>query len=676
MEAYDFSGIATAYDVACKDGRVIQKGAFDYQAGETVPIVWRHGHKDIRNVLGHAELSVSDSPAGMRVKAKFNQSKEGLRAKQLVQDKDIRALSIWANELIEHEKGNQKAVERGRIREVSLVLTGMNPGAWIDDVVRHSEDPYNPDFVEKDGVIIHTDYTIDLDWEEEIEEEEAVEEPIVHEEEPVEEPEEEPVEEPEEEAIEHQDETVREIYNSLNPNQTKLFDVIIHAAAMGEKLPPSASTEKGGPSLQEVFDSLSEEQKDVLYYMTGKVSQEEETVSQGDIDMPESHNIFEESGQREKDVHLAHENVNAALIAASKGRASSLRELFMQHEVNINSLHLLAQEDPTFLAHSITNISNFFPNSKAVDPGGPQYYAREMGWVPQVLNGVRRVPWSRLKSNYADLTGADARAKGYVTGAQKVEEVIVALQRETTPQTVYKLQKLDRDYILDITEFDVVVWLKAEMRLMLQEEVARAILISDGRSAGADKIVETNVRPIYNDNATYTISRIYNDIGNEQSFSAFTASEFVALVDYIAESFDDYRGAGAPTFFCQQSLLSKLLTVRDTQNHRLHMNRSELADQLGVAAIVPVPVMNGLARTGEVDPPGLPTGTYNIETLGVIVNLRDYSVGQDRGGEVNFFDDFDIDYNKYSYLYETRLSGALTNPKSAIAIENVTAKTA
>ncbi len=660
MDPYDFSGMATAYDVKCGDGRLIRSGAFDHQEGETIPIVWRHGHDDIRNVLGHAMLTVNSVPSGMRVKARFNQSNEGQRAKQLVQDEDIRALSIWANELIEEETKDVKAVSKGRIREVSLVLTGMNPGALIDDVVRHSEDPLNPNFMEQDGVIIHTDFQIDLDWEE-----------------PDPDPEKDPkTNPPKDPVIIHQDETIKGIYTSLNVPQTKLFSVILHAAAKGEKLPPDGAIEEGGLTLETVFNTLSKKEKNVLYYMTGEVSQEEDLVSQGDTNMPVTHNIFEKSVPKEEDVHLAHENVNAALITAAKGRHSSLREVFAQHEVSIDSLHLLAKEDPKFLAHSITNISNFFPNAAPVDPGGPQWFGREMDWVPQVLNGVRRVPWARLKSNYADLTGADARAKGYVTGALKVEEVIVALQRETTPTTVYKLQKLDRDYILDITEFDVVIWLKTEMRMMLQEEVARAVLISDGRAPGADKILEANLRPIYNDSAVYTINRLYNDIGNEKDFALFTAAEFIVLVDYIAMSFDDYRGAGSPTFYCQQSLLTRLLTIRDTDSHRLHISVADLANQLGVANVVSVPVMNALERTGIVDPPGVPTGTYDIATLGVIVNLRDYSVGQDRGGEVNFFDDFDIDYNKFTYLYETRLSGALTNPSSAIAIELVTAKTA
>lgn len=662
-DAYDFSGIATAYDVLCKDGRVIKNGAFDHQAGQVIPIVWRHGHDDIRNVLGHAQLAVNPQPPGMRVTATFNKTKEGQRAKHLVQNKDIKYLSIWANELIERSKSNGKGVirevEHGTIREASLVLAGMNPGALIDDVVRHSDDPLDPDLVIADGVIIHTDLPISLY---EVEEEEK---------------EKENTEELEETVSHEEKETVESILATLTDEQQRLFDVVVHSAAIGEKVPPTRPNAKNGsgPTVQEVFDTLSDKQKNVLYYMVGEISQED--LSQGDPDPMTTHNIFEEEGRNENETVLIHEKINSALKSAASRRPNSLRELFLQNGISIDDLHTLSQSDPKFLAHSISNISNFFPDNKLVDPGGPQYFAdREMTWVPRVLNGVRRVPWARLKSNYADLTADTARAKGYVTGAAKVEEVIDNLQRETNPQTVYKLQKLDRDNILDITDFDVVVWLKAEMRMMLQEEVARAVLISDGRSAGADKIVETNIRPIYNDAATYTISRIYNDVGNTKTFSSMTAAELIVLLDYIAESFDDYRGAGNPVFYCQPSLLTKLLTLRDSQDHRLHMNRADLADQLGVSDIVPIPPMNDMSRAGVVDPPGLPTGTYTIETLGVIVNLRDYAMGQDRGGEVNFFDDFDIDYNKYTYLYETRLSGALVNPKSAIAIENVTAKTA
>jgi hypothetical protein len=278
---------------------------------------------------------------------------------------------------------------------------------------------------------------------------------------------------------------------------------------------------------------------------------------------------------------------------------------------------------------------------------------------------------------YADITGADARAKGYVTGNQKVEEVITVLKRVTTPQTIYKLQKLDRDDIIDITDFDVVVWLKGEMRIMLREELARAVLISDGRNdTGDDAIMAANVRPIYNDNAVYTINKLYNDIGNEQVLGDFTAAEAVILIDYIAEARQEYRGSGSPVFYVQPEVLAKLLLVRDTQNRRIHPTEAALAEALRVSALVEIPPMSGLSRAGIVDPPGVPSGTYTIATLGIIVNLNDYVIGMDRGGKTAFFDDFDLDFNKYTYLYETRLSGAMVNPKSAMAIELVTAKTA
>lgn len=659
-ESYDFSGIATAYDVLCGDGRIIKNGAFNHQDGERVPVVWRHGHKDIRNFLGHGLLAVNPAPSGMRSKVTFNNTKEGQRSKHLVHNKDIRHLSIWANNLVEHEevRDGKKVlvVESGTIREVSLVMAGQNPGAVIDDVIIHSDDPFNEEEV-KDGIIIHTEFEIEFPEEDLEEDPEGEKEP----------------------ALSHEDDpTIGDIVETLNAEQRALFNVILHSAATGVKPKPSApaSDSGDGPTVKEVFETLSEQQKTVLHYMAGELSQEENLSQEGESDMPATFNLFESEQEKKKEVHLAHERFQKAMATAAQARPTSLREFFRQNDIGIDDIHILSQEEPGFLAHSITNISNFFPNAKAVDPGSPQFYGREMTWVPRVLNSVRRVPWSRLKSSYADLTAAAARAKGYVTGAQKVEEVIVALQRETTPTTVYKLQKIDRDNLLDITEFDVVVWLKAEMKMMLQEEVARAILISDGRSAGADKIVETNVRPIYNDDATYTISRIQDLVASADTFANFTAAEFIALVDYIAESFDDYRGAGNPVMFMQQSLLTKLMTVRDADNHRLHVNRADLADQLGVSEVIPVPVMNGMNRTGEVNPPGLPAGTYDIETLGVIVNLRDYAVGQDRGGETNFFDDFDIDYNKFTYLYETRMSGALVNPKSAICIENVVQKTA
>jgi hypothetical protein len=392
---------------------------------------------------------------------------------------------------------------------------------------------------------------------------------------------------------------------------------------------------------------------------------QEENVSQGDSDpMPQdTHNIFEKDGDEKDESVLMHEQALNVLAHAIETRASSLKGAFIAAEET--------------LSHSITDIDFMFPDAKKVDAGGPQFYSRPMEWVESVLKATKKRPFSRIKSMYADITGADARAKGYVTGNQKVEEVIAVLKRITGPQTIYKLQKLDRDDIIDITDFNIVVWLKGEMRLMLREELARAILISDGRAdTGNDAILSANVRPIYSDDPVYTIDAIYNDAANEKLVTAMTDAEALVFIDYVANQRQYYRGSGSPVFYTQPEILSRLLLIRDADNHRLHRTESELASAMRVSSIVEVPPMSAMSRAGEVDPPGLPSGTYTIETVGVIVNLNDYVVGMDNGGQTAFFDDFDLDFNKYTYLYETRLSGALVNPKSAISVENVTAKTA
>jgi len=657
--SYDFSGIATAYDVLCQDGRIIMPGAFNHQEGEVIPMVWRHGHDDIRNTLGHAILEASESPAGMRIKAFFNKTDEGQRAKILVQGKDIRHLSIWAHKLTEnpamHDGKQVRQVRLGTIREVSLVFGGKNPGAYIDDVVRHSNDPLDPDGIVEDGIIIHTIYEVEV--------EEPQPEPEV-EPEPQPEPEVEPEET--EDGIQHEDETVRDILKTLNSDQQNLFNIILHAAALGEKTPPTKSSgeEGAGPTVREVFETLSDEQANVLYYMVDGVDPEQ-NVSQGDSDpMPkDTHNIFEKDGNEKDETVLMHEQALNVLANAVKTRASSLKGAFMAAEET--------------LSHSITDIDFMFPDAKNVEAGGPQFYSRPMEWVESVLNATKKRPFSRIKSMYADLTGADARAKGYVTGNEKVEEVIAVLKRVTTPQTIYKLQKLDRDDIIDITDFNVVVWLKGEMRMMLREELARAILISDGRAdTGDDAIISTNVRPIYNDAAVYNVRAIYNDASNETAVTAMTDAEALAFIDFIANQRQYYRGSGSPILYTQPEVLSRLLLIRDTDTHRIHRTEAELASAMRVSAIVEVPPMSGMSEAGQVNPAGLPAGTYTIETVGVIVNLNDYVIGMDSGGQTAFFDDFDLDFNKYTYLYETRLSGALVNPKSAITIENVTAKTA
>ena len=667
--SHDFSGIATAYDILCQDGRVIKKGAFDHQEGQVVPIVWRHGHKDIRNYLGHADLGVSDDPSGMRVNARFNDTTEGQRAKFLVVNRDIRHLSIYANELDETSMmTNGQAVRhtnKGTIREVSLVLAGKNPGAVIDDVVVHSDDPLNPDQVGAEGVIIHTEHEIEIIEEEEVEEPEEEIEEVEEPEEEIEEVEEPEEDEDEDEVFHADDDTANDILKTLNSDQEKLFNIVLHAAALGEKAPPMKPSGKNGegPTVQAVFETLTEEQQNILYYMADKVSPE--SLSQGDSDpMPkQTHNIFEnEDGEQEKNT-LSHEQIISIIAEAASKRSVSLRTAF--------------ESQDEALSHSVTDIDFMFPDARKVDAGGPQFYSRPMEWVEKVLGACKTRPFSRIKSMYADLTGADARAKGYVTAAEKVEEVIAVLKRVTVPQTIYKLQKLDRDDIIDITDFNVVVWLKSEMRLMLREELARAILISDGRNdTGADAILSANVRPIWDDSSVYTINKTWNVAGDLEAVATMDAAETVALIDYIAGARSEYRGSGSPVFYCQPEVLTKFLLVRDVDNRRIHPNEADLAAALRVSSIIEIPPMSGMSRSGVVDPPGLPTGTYTIETLGVIVNLNDYIIGMDKLGKTAFFDDFDLDFNKYTYLYETRLSGAMVNPKSAITIENVTAKTA
>lgn len=635
---YDFSGLATAYEIECDDQRYIESGAFDHQDGQIVPLVWRHGHDDIRNILGHSQLIVNDVPPGIRAKCVFNDTTEGRKAKILVENGDIDSLSIYANELTEQRDHSKTRVKHGTIREVSLVLTGMNPGARIDEVLRHSDDPLDPEMIEIAGIIIHSgsSYPLDIGKELRVSKEKEEEKTIVHEE----------------------SKTLRNVLDSLTEDQMALFGAIIHSAVTGEK-PPTGDEESNsdGPTLEDIYNDLSKEQKTVLHYMVGELGQDV-VISQGDTEaMPNKHNIFEKNDNGDTTPRLSHEQMVDFLKGARESRVMSLRDYA--------------------LAHSITDIDYMFPDAKMVDGPGPMYYTRPIDWVEGVIGGTRTRPFSRIKSMYADLTPDAARAKGYVTGAQKVEEVIAVLKRVTTPQTVYKLQKLDRDDIIDITDFDVVVWLKEEMRLMLREEIARAVLIGDGRASNdADKIVETNVRPIYNDDPVYTIDAIFNDPGNEQALSAFSPTEVLDLIDFIADARKAYRGAGSPTFYTQPEVLTKLLLVRDTTGRRIFDSEAQLASALRVSSIVEIPPMSGLTRTGHVNPPGLPTGTYNIDTLGVIVNLKDYVIGADRGGQTSFFDDFDIDYNQYKYLYETRLSGALVVPQSAISVELVIAKTA
>lgn len=718
----DFTGMATVYGLLCKDGRTIEHGAFDHQAGETVPIVWRHRHDKITNIVGHGVLSVSESPPGMRIEGTFNTSPEGKSAKELVHSGDVTYLSIWANQIIEHalqtgamELQPRRSVLTGQIREVSLVRTGANPGAFIDDFIVHSDDPLDYDGYKVDGVEIFTDEKITPEIAHESSEP-ALTDPVethtnrtiydvirtlsvpqanlfeymIHVSGTGEEPQMEhsgeelnvgevydtltdeqrnalfyivgnirhEAEEAEKaEELEHEGGTISDIIETLNPEQSKYLAASLAFAYGGEK--------QTLPNAKAIADSLNEEQKLAIAYLMAAAAEEdsEEDLQQGDIN--QMTNIFEEYEltEAEEGNVLRHEDISAVLMHAAERRAGTMREWFEKADIQI--------------AHGITDIDFMFPDAKNVSPGGPEFYSRPMEWVEKVLNATKTRPFSRIKSWYADLTPDAARAKGYVTGDQKVEEVIAVLKRTTTPQTIYKLQKLDRDDILDITDFDVVVWLKAEMRLMLREELARAIFVGDGRSgASAEKILETNVRPMYNDDPVYTINYTHSMVGQESTLDLYTDDELIAFVDAIALQMKDYRGSGSPTFYCSPDVRARFMLIRDTQGRRLHPSLDALAAALGVKEVMEIPVMANLSTAGVVDPAGLPAGTYTIQNLGVIVNLNDYVIGMDRNGQTNFFDDFDLDYNKYTYLYETRLSGALIHPQSCIAINMVTAKTA
>jgi hypothetical protein len=614
---HDFSGLVTAYGVPCSDGRVIEHGAFDHQDGQRVTMVWRHMHKELENVLGHGFLQATK--AGMRVKAFFNNSKQGQLAKQLVHSGDLQFLSIWANQVIEHmdEVAGLKRVKKGQIREFSLVLSGANPGAVIDNVVMHSDDEWEPDVVLTDSLLIQTGEPIEIYHEEASEE---VAKPVV----------------------EHEGETVKQIFETFTEEQKNLTYIMIHSAVSGTVDIESGSENNDGegPTVKEVFDTLTEEQKNVLYYMVGAASEKETDVQQSDTgDNQMKHNVFENGGE-EKEVTISHDEMNSILQQASKARSGKLSEFFESSFEHAGT-------------YGIDNISYLFPDAKNVQQT-PVWYAEDMDWVNAIMTGVRKSRFSRIKTRYADITTEEARALGYATGDLKVEEVFEILYRVTTPQTIYKKQKLDRDDILDITDFNVVQWMKAEMQVMLRAEVARAILVGDGRLVTDDyKISETNIRPIYTDDDMYA-----------HKVLIASTDTVLDIIDAFVEQRNNYKGSGNPTLYATPELLNSMLLVRDTTGRRIYDTERSLAAALRVSNIVEVPKMSGHTRDDDGD---------TLTLLGILVNLNDYTIGMDRGGETTFFSDFDIDYNQEKYLLETRLSGSLTIPKAALVFEQTDA---
>ena len=570
-EGYDFAGYATRYGVPCADGRIIDKTAFLQNNGKKVPLVYNHQHNDISNVLGHAFLECRED--GVYAYGYFNDTDRGVEAKNQVIHGDLDSLSIWANRLQESGNPPRKHVAHGDIKELSLVLAGANPGAFIEEIVAHSDE-------EGYEAFIYSGDSLELNHSEG--------------------------------GTEKEDEPMADTNKEQEPESK---------------------------SAKEVFDEMTEEQKQVAMAIAGQAV--EEALKEHGID-PENddddeggeemgHSCFDNTGE-DTNV-LSHDDMVTIVKEAEKtGRMSD-----------------------AFLAHGIENIEYLFPDAQTIN-GAPDFIKRNDEWVNDVMNNVHHTPFSRIKSVFADITEDEARAKGYIKGKLKKEEVFSLLKRTTTPQTIYKKQKIDRDDYIDIVDLDVVAWIKTEMRMMLDEEIARAILVGDGRlSSSDDKISEDHIRPIWTDADLYTIKASI-DITKDTT-SAEIAKAFI--VEAI-RSRVQYKGSGSPTLYAPDTIITECLLLEDKNGRMIYDTLDKLATVLRVSKIVPVPVMENLARTKE---------TFTYKLLGIIVNLKDYNVGADKGGAVNMFDDFDIDYNAMKYLIETRCSGAMIKPYGAIAIE-------
>ena len=574
---FDFCGWATRNDLKCSDGRVIRRDAFKHNDGQQVPLVWSHQHSDVNDVLGHALLENRDE--GVYAYCKFNDTESGRTAKLLVQHGDVNALSIYANQL--QQQGPN--VIHGNIRELSLVLAGANPGAFIESIIKHGEES------EEEG-IIYTGEKLTL----------------AHAEDP--------------------DEKKEEPKEEKKDNSEK------------EK------------TIGDVLNTLTEEQKTAVYAIVGKAVQNGNENSENDEDEEETtmkHNLFDKDTQQQEENVISHDDMQA--IIADAKRYGSMKDSFLAHSTEI-------EYAPKSGTYGINTPDYLFPEARNLNTP-PEFIKREMGWVQKVMGSVHHSPFSRIKSMFADITEDDARAKGYIKGKLKKEEVFGLLKRTTTPTTIYKKQKMDRDDVIDITDFDVIAWLKSEMRMMLDEEIARAILVGDGRSSSSDdKINEMNIRPIWKDEDLFTIKSTI-----EVDAAATADQRAKAFIRACIKSRKNYKGSGTPTLFTTDDVLTDCLLLEDANGRVIYDTEEKLRTALRVSDIVTVPVMEGLKRTdGE---------SNSLDLMGIIVNLADYNVGADKGGAVNMFDDFDIDYNQQKYLIETRCSGALIKPFSAIVLE-------
>lgn len=569
---YNFAGWATRNNVKCSDGRVILQNAFQGNNGAIVPLVWNHQHDNPDCVLGQALLE--NRPEGVYAYCRFNGTESGNTAKELVEHGDVSSLSIFANQL--KEQGSN--VLHGNIREVSLVLAGANPKAYIEDVFAHSDDE------EEDGIRIYMGEPLTSLSHSDTQTESAEKQP---------------------DDTKDDDETVGDVFNSLTEKQKKVFYFML-AKAMNE-----------GKA-----DGEDDENKDTN-------NKEENTVK---------HNVFDQTTDETNGGTLSHDAMNA--IIKDTKRFGTMKESYLQH----------ADE------YGIENIEYLFPEAHNLNET-PEFIKRDTGWVGKVMSGVHHSPFSRIKSMFANITEDQARAKGYIKGNLKKDEVFSLLKRTTTPTTVYKKQKIDKDDWDDITDFNVVSWLKTEMRMMLDEELARAYLLGDGRSTSDDdKINEQNIRPVAKDEALFTIQKAVNVTSN-----ATDDDKAKAFIKAVIRSRKEYKGSGNPTLYTTEDMLTTCLLLTDTTGRDIYEDVNQLCKKLRVKEIVTVPVMEGVkAKDGN-------------DMLAILTNMNDYNVGADNGGSVNMFDDFDIDYNQQKFLMETRCSGALTKPYSAIVYSLVVA---
>lgn len=606
---YDFCGWATKNDIKCSDGRVIKHGAFKMNDGMIVPLVWNHKHDDPFNVLGHALLENRNE--GVYAYCTFNETEQGVNAKSLVRHGDVCALSIYANQL----KQNGSDVIHGNIREVSLVLAGANPGATIESVIIHSDEDSDEAMY-----VICEDGLKDF--------------------------------------LEHNDEDDNET-NNEEENPMKKEEVMAHAEEASEN-------EK---TVQDVIDTMNEEQKKVLYALVGAALEGDKNDSDDEEDDEEDadvkHNVFDTD--YEENNFLSHADMQEIMKNAK--RSGSLKAAV--EDFGIEKLEAL-QHDGETPKYGVENpygimgkaadvnslgIDALFPDARNYY-NTPQWISRNMDWVSKFLNAASHSPFARVKTMFADITEDEARARGYIKGTLKKEEVFSLLKRVTEPQTIYKKQKLDRDDVIDIVDFDVVAWIKAEMRVMLNEEIARAALIGDGRVSGADgKIEETHIRPIWTDTDFFTIKAAVTPDNDAD----VQAKNFIRAA---VKARKNYKGSGNPVLFTTEDMLTDMLLMEDGIGHRLYDTQEKLATALRVSSIVTVELMENQTRT-------VSNKTHTL--AGIIVNPRDYNFGADKGGSVSLFDDFDIDYNQMKYLIETRCSGALVRPYSAIALELVPA---